>query len=298
MTNMKKVMLLSALFFVLIVIVFVFFFFLKSTDKVNKPVESSSSFFLSQVELLYSEETDIATKVKALKSLKELSFDEEKSSAFRVLAGETVVKNFFDFGMILSEGFSEKPFTEREIYEYAKYLNTLDDSERNSLLTAYIGLRFYPEEMTRESVSELLHSHQRYMKRINRDSFDCSGMSKFSSVIYLSQKNSWTDVSQEFGDYYQNFDNTFNQCSFFPRRDMIAFMWLAALSDIGNSPKEIEKSQELVTFLTDKKTDTTALKKNLKYSYFVQNPEPDTVSIVQRLISKYPAFKEFIENIQ
>lgn len=245
---------------------------------------------------LYATSTKVEDKIKIIKNLKEVSLDETKDKDTRIVAGQAVVGNFFDFGISLSEGFSPQGFSEREIYEYAKHINTLGDSGRNSLLTAYIGLRFYSNEIDKNFIAELIRSHKRYAEKNGR--VTCGEASKLSSVLYMSKKSPHTDVTPEFGDYYASFKNAFENVCPVERRTVVGFMWLAAISDIGTSEIEESRAKWLLTYITRDTTEKSELVRNLKASYFGSTQEPDTVSIVERLMVKYPEFKVFIESIQ
>lgn len=265
----------------------------ETKKSLQKQALGNNVFLLNATSTKYSQEQ----KILAIKSLKELSLDESAEVGVRATAGQMVVGTFFNYGMALSKGFSTTTPNERDIYNYAKYVSTLGDSERNSLLTAYIGLRFYDKEETKESITELLHSYQRYVKN-NSSSNPCGNGSKFASVIYLSQKSKHADVSEEFGDYYSNFEKTINDACHGDGKILPEFMWLAAISDIGTTQKEYKKGMELVTLVTKDISQDSPLVKNLRSSYFVNNKEPDTESIVTRLISTSPAFATFIETIK
>lgn len=292
-----KLLVFSLLSFILIFVLFFLFKTYKTHD--IKPVitETNSPNNIDAKIIISSRTTSIEDKISALKSLKEISLDESNDSLVRIDAGEAVVSSFFDHGTTLSSGFSEeKDFDERDIYEYAKIINSLGDSQRNSLLTAYIALRFYSNEVDKDFVSRLLNSHLNYLSKYGITS-PCSDTSKFASVVYLSQKNAHTDVSDEFGDYFDLFDKAFSNCKELNKVNM-GFMWLAAISDIGTSSIEQEKAQELVEYITRDTSDNSALVRNLKRSYFTQIPEPDTETIVKRLVEMYPEFDLFIETIR
>jgi hypothetical protein len=254
-----------------------------------------ASLILKATSTVYTQEQ----KIEAVKALKELSYDESASKELRLVAGEQVVNTFFNHGVTLSKGFTTASTSqEREIYEYAKYLNTLGDSERNSLLAAYIGLRFYDTEETQESIKNLLLSHKRYVEK-NGASNPCGNGSKFASVIYLSQKSKHADVSEEFGDYYSNFERTIDMyCTSTSSKIVPSFMWLAAITDIGSTEKENKKANELVRFITSDVSENSPLVRNLRSSYFSEQKEPDTVSIVERLLSMSAMFSDFIKNIK
>lgn len=261
---------------------------------------NSSTIMIKNLSIIDSTSTQysIEEKTEAIKVLKDLSLDESVQKGVRVISGEKVVSNFFNSGVIHAKGFSTSTdFNEKEVYEYAKYINSLGGTGRNNLLAAYIGLRFYDNEETRESISSSLHSYQEYVKK-NGDTNACGNGSKFASVIYLSQKSKHADVSDEFGDYYTNFEKVYSTQCGEDRKPLVAFMWLAAISDIGSSTKENDKARELLSVVTKDTTDSSRLVRNLKQSYFVQNKEPDTASIVERLVIKYPEFKDFIERIK
>ncbi len=265
-------------------------------DTTTKSV-TSEEFVRNSANLLYGASTTIAEKIDVVKGLTEISKDESLDNALRVNAGELVTGTFFDFGVKLADGFSENPFSEREVFEYAQYVNSLGDSPRNSLLTAYIGLRFYSDEIDSEFVRSMILSHKRSFEQFG-ESNSCGNNSKLGSVLYLSEKVGFEDITKEFGDYYTQFEHTFTTICSAERKNLVGLMWLAALSDIGNTPKETIKAQELVTLITQDTTNTSRLVKNLKHSYFSTEQEPDTVSIVERLVAKYPEFKTFIETIE
>jgi hypothetical protein len=271
--------------------------FLKNLDDKKTTVTkqiNSQYYILNSTSTNYTKED----KIVAVKTLKDISHDETLDREVRVMAGQKVVGTFFNYGANLTEGFStSSEFSEREVYEYAKYVATLGGSGRNDLLTAYIGLRFYDKEQTKESVTALIHSYQKYIDK-NGENNICGDRSKLASVIYLSQKSGHTDVSNEFGDYYTNFEKAFNADCSQDGKVMVAFMWLAAVSDIGNSPKENKKAQELLTLVTKDTSNNSSLVRNLKQSYLSEIKEPDTVSIVERLVLKYPEFKVFVDALR
>lgn len=284
---------------VLCILYLVFILSLSNHFSISEPKEIDPNLVIKNVAILDSTSTEytIEEKINALRFLKNHSTDEKVNKVVRVKSGEKVVDSFFNNGTVLSKGFTKSDnFNEREVYEYAKYIDSLGGTGRNSLLIAYIGLRFYDNEETKESISKLLRSFQEYTSK-NGDTNACGNGSKFASVIYLSQKSKHADVSNEFGDYYTNFERVYNsQCSE-DKRVMVAFMWLAAISDIGNSEKENQKAKELLSVVTRDSSEKSRLVRNLKLSYFSQVKEPDTVSIVERLVAKYPEFKVFIENL-
>lgn len=248
-------------------------------------------------EKIFSPAVTTEEKIEAIKKLKALSLDETKDVGVRLYAGQAVVSTFFEYGITLHSGFSDKVFSERDIYEYAKNLNTLGDSVWNSLLTAYIGLNFYSNEIDKKFVSDLLLSNQRAIAKYGTSN-KCYQGSKIGSVIYLSQKNVHTDVSKEFGNYYDTFNNTFESVCSENQKPLIGFMWLAAISDIGKTETENKKAKELISIITKDTSKNSALVQNLRSSYFATPQEPDTVAIVNRLVSKYPEFKVFIEKIK
>lgn len=288
---MKIFKIVSAIVLIITVVVSIYFF----TQKRNKDAIKAEVTAASDV--LFSPYTKTEERIAAVRSLKTLSLDGTKTNEVRVSAGQAVVSNFFEFGMTLGAGFSDKAFTERDIFEYAKSISALGDSDRNSLNTAYIGLRFYPEEMTKEYVTELLQSYKRYVA-VNGDHNLCNGSSKFSSVLYLAQKNKHTDVSAEFGNYYPSFENTFNNICIGRGKIFAGFMWLAAISDVGTTDAEKKQAEELVTFVTQDKSENAPMVKYMRNAYLGDNKEPDTVSIVDRLIAKYPEFKAFVSGIK
>ncbi len=291
-----KIKFLLLFLLILVLVCFAYFFF-----KFKKPsVPIDETYVLGKQNELYSFNDSSQSKVEVIKELKDVSLDTKINTKTRLLAGTVVVGSFFDFGMQLEKGFSPNSFTEREIYEYSKQINSLGNS-KTDLLTAYIGLTFYPQEMTAESVSSLLRSYQEYAKNLSSTDTDCSGESKFASVLYLSQKNNLTPVIDEFGNYFDAFERADNLCRTNRKKNVFRqFMWLAALSDIGKSSREEEKAQEIVQFLIDKENlvSKATLSQYLKNSYFASKKEPDTVIIVDRLIAKYPAFKSFVESLQ
>ena len=77
-------------------------------------------------------------------------------------------------------------------------------------------------------------------------------------------------------------------------KSLVAFMWLAAISDSSSTDANTLKSKELLELITRNKSDIDALVINLKQSYFTKNREPDTESIVIRLVEKYPEFASYI----
>ncbi len=269
---------------------------LKQSRNALKPTEVQG--ILKYISVLHSPDTDTEKKIEVLKELKKISFDETQDKRVRLVAGEQVTGSFFNYGMSLAASFSgsttDPLVIEREVYTYAKYINKLGDTPLNSLFTAYIGLRFYPEEMNKEIVSNLLKSSIA-ISPSNKSA--CGVLSKRASVIYLSSKNVNTDVSKEFGSYYTNFEKAFEVCKD-QKNSLVAFMWLAAISDIGSSQEEFQKANDLVTLIIKDTSDANPLVSNLKKSYFPKNKEPDTVSIVERLRSKYPKFDTFIKSIK
>lgn len=288
---MKTLKIFSAIVLVIAVAASAYFFTQKrNEDAIIAQVKTTS-------DTLFSPYTKTEERVAAVRDLKALSLDETKTIEARVIAGQSVVSNFFEFGMTLGEGFSDKPFTERDIFEYAKSISALGDSDRNSLNTAYIGLRFFHEEMTKEYVMELLQSYKRYVA-VNGDHNLCNGSSKFSSVLYLAQKNKHTDVSAEFGSYYPSFENTFNNICSGRGKIFAGFMWLAAISDVGKTDAEMKQAEELVKFVTQDRSENAPMVKYMRNAYLGDNKEPDTVSIVDRLIAKYPEFKDFVSGIK
>jgi hypothetical protein len=246
--------------------------------------------------ILNSPSSPLEEKIELVKDLKTTSLDEKVDPQTRVEAAKVVTSTFFDHGTALSKGFSENGFSEREVYEYAKEMSAVADSDRLPLLAAYIGLRFYSNEMDKESVADYLHTYQRVLATKGTDNL-CGNSSKFASVIYLSQKNQHTDVSEDFGNYFKNFQIAFSKCPAY-RKTAVAFMWLAAISDIGSTTAEEAKGQELLTLITADTSKDSPLAQNLSKSYFSPNPEPDTQSIVDRFVQKYPEFKLFLEKIK
>lgn len=270
----------------------------QNTIKQNTIKPEQVRGLLQNLNELNAPETSLEKKIQILKEFKTISLDQTLDKKIRLVAGEQVTASFFNHGMSLGSSFSSSTtdplLIEREVYAYAKYLNTLGATPLNSLLTAYIGLRFYPDEMSKDIVSNLLKSS---IESSGSAQPRCSTLSKRASVIYLASKNIRTDVSEEFGNYYANFEKAFEICKD-QKNSLVAFMWLAAISDIGDSKEELQKANELVTLITKDTSDANPLVSNLKKSYFPENKEPDTVSIVERLRSKYPKFDTFIKSIK
>lgn len=267
-------------------------------NKVSKERKFSNSN-INLTEKIISETTTKSGKVASLKVLKDMSLDVNLPDKNRVLAGTAVVSTFFSNGMDLREGFSNEKFTERDIYEYAKKVNNIN-SGYSSLLPlhiSYIGLRFYPEEYSKKDVLNLLEISNSASK--NDASLNvCRNQSKVSSIIYLASKSKNTDITAEYGNYYSSFEKVFNTlCQDF-EKNSVAFMWLAAISDFSKSEKEDKKAEELIKYMKDNRIPNDNLSRNLKYSYFVEDKEPDTESIVERISIKYPAFKDVLKDME
>jgi hypothetical protein len=298
--GIKKIAIGGFVIILLALVLFVIYnFFLYRTNQdspLPAPEVATTPSYIEIKTQLLSPQTTLEQKKVALKSLKDISLDETQSSLMRVDAGETVVSSFFHYGASIADGFSDKPFDEREVFEYAKYISTLGNSGRNSLLTAYIGLRFYSSEIDKEFVAQHLRTYNKYVQE-NGSIYGCPTQSKFSSILYLASKNAHTDVSSEFGDYYSSFEEIYERCQD-ESKMIVAFMWLAAIADIGNTEKEAAKAEELLSYIIRDTSDNSPIVQNLRYSYFVPVQEPDTVEMVNLLSSKYPKFKEFIETIK
>ncbi len=309
----RTIIVISSTFAILIIALLVMFIHRNNLNKKigsttkETPQPTNSSLALKEVltkrDTLRSSSSSLIEKTAAIRELKKISLEESYPKHLRQLSGELVTSNFFNYGMTLTDGFlsastpdEQKKDVERQIYEYSKYVNTLGDGPLNPLLTAYIGLRFYPEEMDAKTVSGLLNSSIRYTD--NSKSYKpCPILSKRASVIYLASKNKNTNVNAEFGDYYSNFEKAYNACKD-DKNSLVTFMWVAAISDIGTTAKEKDKANQLIAIITNDTTSANPLVVNLKSSYFTEPQEPDTVSIVRRLQSKYPKFDLFIKNIK
>lgn len=274
----------------------------KDQEKMGKVIVNLTQDMANDVNVLYTPGTTREDKVKAIQNLKSKSLDPSKDKMTRILSGQTVVANFFQYGFDLAEGFSTSTtFSERDIFDYAKQILLLGDSDQLPLLTAYIALRFYSAEINKDFILNLLNSYNRYVKQNTSSGVDrdCMRNSKVASIIYLSKKHEHLDISKEYGDYYSKFEETYSTlCATENYKISVAFMWLAAISDIGTTEKEFAKAKDLVAFITKNKDPNSQFVTYLKSSYFSKNKEPDTVSIVERLMSKYPEFKSFIEAVR
>ena len=248
---------------------------------------------------LFSSSTEYSKKIDSIKFLKHVSLNNDIPEKNRVLAGSSVVSSFFSNGVELKDGFSSEEFNERSIYEYAKKINNINSGHSAilPLYVAYIGLRFYPEEYSKKQVLDLLET-SKTASLSDISSRPCRNQSKVSSIIYMASKNKNTDITTEYGNYYSSFENTFNNICDSKSKSIVAFMWLAAISDVANTEKENKKAEELIEFIKNNLINDDSLTRNLKSSYFVKDKEPDTKSIVERISVKYPTFKDVLKDME
>lgn len=266
----------------------------------NKTNKNNLNLVNNNINILFSknEVDSIQKKISSLKLLKDISLDTRNSKEVRGLAGEAVIYNFFKNGNILQDGFSDaSSFNEKLIYDYAKNINDLNPESRyTSLLYTYIGLRFFKEDINKEKIINSINSHKNYLSK-NKIIEDCDGYKKIASIVYMSEKNNMS-VSDMYGSYNTLFEEAFNYCHE-KAKPVTAFLWLGALIDTGDYKKEqySDMSSKLFDYITSTTTPDNLIQQ-LKKSYFVNNPEPDTVSIVNNIKIAYPDFSKYLENIK
>ncbi len=234
----------------------------------------------------------MATKKEAITSLRSMLYDEQLYPAIRASAGEVLIDTFFNVGMQLGEPiFGSGTFTEDDIFALAKYTYSVHPTQKLALLIPYIGLRFYPNSMSWESVLNSIKIYTQ-VAGTTKDMSPCGNMSKLWSIVYLAQKNG-IDLWEEYSDFNIFFSTWIVKCQE-KNKSLVAFMWLAAISDTPATDININKSKELLALIIKNKSDIDALTINLRQSYFVAKKEPDTESIVDRLTQQYPEFASYI----
>lgn len=232
-------------------------------------------------------------KINIVRWLRDILYDTSTDPSIRAMAWEVIIDTFFNVGMQLGEwAFDNKNYTETDIFELGKYSMALADTYRTPLLISYIGLRFYPDQIDAEFVKNALAMHER-LNSSWTDPNKCGNLNKLGSIMYLAEKEGF-DLGKYARDYNQYFNEAFSLCRD-ARKSTIAFMWLAAISDSEVTPQNTAKATELIDFIIMKKSPQDRLVENLKQSYFTENKEPDTESIVLRLVDKYPKFKSYID---
>lgn len=258
----------------------------------------------SHADIVYNPNSSKEEKITALKSAKEVldsttSSYVDKSDALKLLTNVS-----FDYGTTLSDGVSSSgKFDERELYELGKKVYGLKDAAGNfpiraSLTNLYIGLRFYPREVTQENVDAVLANYLKLKNTAYNDN-PCGNANKYSSLLYLAQKNSFK-LQPAYGNFNDSFNVTFNSICKEEKKSTVAFMWLGAISDMNSFTATPTVSSTTITILlhtiSSKANDSNdRLVQNLKLSYFSEPKEPDTKSIVERLMATYPEFKSYID---
>ncbi len=237
-----------------------------------------------------------ASKIESLRTARTILDNNAVHPDVRASAGELLVSVFFDYGMQLGEGvFGTTEFTEDDIFEMGKFAADVGRSRKTPLLVSYIALRFYPDQIDAQTVRNAINNYLLLEKRYPTTN-TCSSLSKIGSLIYLSGKNG-LDLGSEFSDYNVYFNMAFEGCTE-NKKPLVAFMWLAALSDTPDSEANQAKAGELLSYIKSTISRSDRLVLNLKQSYFQTVKEPDTESIVARLIAKYPEFKVYLDTIQ
>jgi hypothetical protein len=141
--------------------------------------------------VIYSNESTKEQKINTLKLVRSIFDDKQNSLDVRTEAAKTLTDVFFNYGTTLSDGaLKSNEFNQRGVYEIGNEiikLNPTSTSLRLLLINAYIGLRFFKEDFTKEKVDSVLEIYFKNRFTEKDDNF-CGNANKISSIFYLAEK--------------------------------------------------------------------------------------------------------------